>query len=171
MGLQNKGKWILFVTGIVWACLISVGIFYLWQYENTPGVSREISSQWPSDTHIRRINSRPTLVMFAHPQCPCTRASIGELAKIMTRYQARLAAYVVFVQPPDFPDDLENGDIRQSAQAIPGVAVLLDKNNLEAKRFHATTSGHTFLFDPQGQLLFSGGITISRGHAGDNPGS
>ena len=40
----------------------------------------------------------------------------------------------------------------------------------EAERFGAETSGHTFLFDPSGRLLFNGGITASRGHSGDNAG-
>jgi len=37
-------------------------------------------------------------------------------------------------------------------------------------RFGAETSGHTLLFDSGGRLLLSGGITDSRGHAGDNAG-
>jgi hypothetical protein len=32
------------------------------------------------------------------------------------------------------------------------------------------TSGQTFLYDARGTLLFSGGITGARGHAGDNAG-
>ena len=28
---------------------------------------------------IKLADDRPTLVMFAHPQCPCTRASVTEL--------------------------------------------------------------------------------------------
>jgi len=40
----------------------------------------------------------------------------------------------------------------------------------EAKRFGAETSGQTLLYDERGTLAFSGGITGSRGHAGDNAG-
>ena len=32
------------------------------------------------------------------------------------------------------------------------------------------TSGQTALYDPAGNLLFQGGITETRGHAGDNTG-
>jgi hypothetical protein len=45
-----------------------------------------------------------------------------------------------------------------------------DADGSEARRFGAETSGHTLLFDPNGSLLFSGGITASRGHAGRNAG-
>ena len=35
---------------------------------------------------------------------------------------------------------------------------------------HASTSGQTLLFDRDGDLIFSGGITGGRGHSGDNAG-
>lgn len=40
----------------------------------------------------------------------------------------------------------------------------------EAARFHAQTSGYIPLYDRDGRLMFQGGITMSRGHSGDNPG-
>ena len=48
--------------------------------------------------------------------------------------------------------------------------VVFDPDGVEARRFGAETSGHTLLFGADGRLLFSGGITASRGHAGDNAG-
>jgi hypothetical protein len=47
---------------------------------------------------------------------------------------------------------------------------LTDEKGTEAAKFVAETSGHTLVFDREGTLLFSGGITASRGHAGDNAG-
>ncbi len=46
-----------------------------------------------------------------------------------------------------------------------------DIQGREALRFGAATSGQTLLYDASGRLLFSGGITPARGHAGDNDGS
>ena len=40
----------------------------------------------------------------------------------------------------------------------------------EATRFGALTSGHVLLYGADAALLFSGGITASRGHVGENPG-
>jgi hypothetical protein len=45
-----------------------------------------------------------------------------------------------------------------------------DDAGREARRFNADTSGQTALYGRDGTLLFQGGITISRGHSGDNPG-
>jgi hypothetical protein len=61
-------------------------------------------------------------------------------------------------------------DLWRIALEIPGVTVQIDPKGEEAERFHVRTSGETLLYDRDGRLQFSGGITISRGHAGDNPG-
>jgi glyoxylase-like metal-dependent hydrolase (beta-lactamase superfamily II) len=79
-------------------------------------------------------------------------------------------AYVLFVKPPRASSDWDDTDLRRSAAAIPGVTVLTDKDGVEAARFGAQTSGHTLVFDRDGTLLFSGGITASRGHIGANAG-
>jgi hypothetical protein len=50
------------------------------------------------------------------------------------------------------------------------VTVIQDEDGLEARRFHATTSGHAIVYDARASLLFTGGITASRGHSGDNEG-
>jgi hypothetical protein len=50
------------------------------------------------------------------------------------------------------------------------VTVVMDDNGTEADRFGALTSGHTVLYSPAGHLEFSGGITLARGHVGENPG-
>jgi len=77
---------------------------------------------------------------------------------------------VLFVKPPGAGPDWDDTDLRRSAAEIPGVTVLTDENGTEAGRFGAETSGHTLVFDRRGALIFSGGITASRGHAGANTG-
>lgn len=122
------------------------------------------------DSRIERAPDRATLIMLAHPHCPCTRASIGELALLMAHAQGRVNAYVLFLKPQGFTDDWEKSDLWRSAAEIPGVSVLKDEGGVEAARFHAATSGQTVLYDATGRLLFSGGITGGRGHSGDNAG-
>jgi hypothetical protein len=88
----------------------------------------------------------------------------------MAHSQGRLSAYVVFIKPEGFTQDWNETDLWQNASNIPGVKVILDGNGREAHLFHAATSGQTVLYDAKGLLLFSGGITGSRGHFGDNAG-
>jgi hypothetical protein len=48
--------------------------------------------------------------------------------------------------------------------------VLDDEGGDQARIFGAATSGHVLLYRADGCLLFSGGITDSRGHAGASVG-
>ncbi len=141
----------------------------LFHYENTPGQVGALSQVWPA-SQIERATDRPTLVMLAHPHCPCTAASVAELAQMMARLQGKVASYVLFVKPKEADHTWDNTSLRRSAEAIPGVKVIFDAGGVEARSFGAETSGHTLLFGTDGRLLFSGGITASRGHAGDNAG-
>jgi hypothetical protein len=162
---------VLLVAGTIsWLLVISVGLWVLWGYENTSGKPAQPPHQWPADSRIQPAQDHATLVMLAHPHCPCTRATIGELASIMAHSQGRLTAYVLFLKPEGFVEDWEKTDLWRSAASIPGVTAMIDDEGAEATRFHAATSGQTLLYDANGRLLFSGGITGSRGHSGDNPG-
>lgn len=165
----NKGRFILIIACVAWTLMTGVGIHFLWNYENAHGPTAMVPAHWPANSRVRPATDRATLVMLAHPHCPCTRASIGELARLMAQADGRVTAYVLFVKPEGSADDWEKTDLWQSAASIPGVHVLVD-DGAEALRFHAVTSGQTALYDVAGRLLFSGGITASRGHSGDNAG-
>jgi hypothetical protein len=158
------------VLGFLWVAGIAVGMSILLNYENRPARTGTSTDIWPIDSAIQRVPSSPTLVLFAHPHCPCTRASIGELALIMARLRGQLTANVIFIRPKGTEENWEQTDLWRSAASIPGVNVWSDLNGVEASRFHAQASGETMLYSADGRLLFSGGITASRGHSGDNAG-
>lgn len=154
----------------LWIAALSFGLKVMANYQGAPGEVGSVPSSWPADATIERAPTGETLVMLAHPHCPCTRASVSELAQIMAHVQGKVRAYVLFLTPESSEADWENTDLRRTAAQIPGVTVLSDRDGAEARRFGAETSGHTLLFDSPGHLLFSGGITASRGHAGGNAG-
>ena len=161
---------VLLISAILWLCAVSTGLWMLWGYENSPGAGAQPPKRWPAESRMERAPDGMTLVMLAHPHCPCTRASIGELDSIMAHAQGRVTAYVLFLKPAGFADDWEKTDLWKSAASIPGVTALIDDDGIEAGRFQAATSGQTILYDAEGRLIFSGGITASRGHYGDNAG-
>ena len=155
---------------VVWVIAIAIGTRALLSYENTPGHTGSVPSRWPADSGIERATDRPTLVMLVHPQCPCTRASVAELAKIMARVHGQVRAYVLVAKPHDQGADWIDTAVWKAAKAIPEVSVLVDLDGEESRRFGAETSGHTIVFNSAGRLMFVGGITESRGHEGDNIG-
>ena len=158
------------LLGIAWTVAVAFGLRTLLAYESTPGTIGAVPGQWPSTSQIERLTDRPTLVMLAHPRCPCTRASVAELGQLMARMQGKIGAYVLFLKPRESGTEWEATELRRSAAAIPGVTVLSDVDGVEAHRFGAETSGHTLLFDRDGRRLFSGCITEFRGHVGDSTG-
>jgi hypothetical protein len=89
---------------------------------------------------------------------------------LLARTEGRVAAQVLFFKPDKFSGDWVHSDLWRSAAAIPGVVVREDTNGAQAHLFGAETSGYVLLYDTHGQLLFKGGITGSRGHAGENAG-
>lgn len=168
--MKSTTQSIVISCSVLWLSAIGVGVGMLWSYENSVGAAGYPPVHWPANTRIELASGEATLVMVAHPHCPCSRASIGELALIMTQCQGRVSAYVFFVRPEGFSDQWVKTDLWDSAARIPGVTVLDDEGGVEAARFNAVTSGMTMLYDARGELLFSGGITGSRGHSGDNDG-
>lgn len=152
-----------------WVVCVAAGVRALVVYENRLGAVATVPQSWPG-SRVPLAAGKMTLVMLAHPHCPCTRASIGELARIMAQADGRLAAYVLFAKPAQADADWDDSGLRRSAASIPGVTTLPDEDGAEAARFGAETSGYALLFAPDGRLLFNGGVTGSRGHAGDNAG-
>jgi hypothetical protein len=160
----------LWAAAALWLAGAVSGLWVLWIYDNTPGMAATTPARWPADTSIARSLEQPTLVLLAHPQCSCTRASLGELAEVLGRARSAPKTYVVFLKPSSFGDDWEKTDLWRTASALPNVTLVRDDDGHEARHFGAVTSGQTLLYDAEGELLFSGGITGARGHAGDNAG-
>jgi hypothetical protein len=109
--------------------------------------------------------------MTVHPQCACTSATLAELARVVARAPGETRVYVLAVIPKAPADsDWQHSSLLARAREIPGVQVVNDIDGVEARRFGGQTSGYTSVYSADGQLLFCGGITASRGHEGDNPG-
>jgi hypothetical protein len=153
-----------------WIALVGTGFFLLLQFEATAGQDGQPPASWPLASGIKRTSDRPTLLVFAHPRCPCTSATVGELDLLMTRCQGKADVCVLFYKPSDAEPSWEQTDTWYAAARIPGVSVLADPCGAEAARFCAETSGHALLYSPDGRLLFTGGITAARGHAGNSQG-
>jgi hypothetical protein len=159
------------VLAALWLIAVIAGLWVVWAYENAPGVAAAAPLHWPARTAITPATDRPTLVFLAHPQCTCTRASLGELGEVLARAPKLPKTYVLFLRPLAFDAGWEQTDLWRTAAAIPGVTVVRDDNGVEARRFGVATSGQTLLYDARGTMIFSGGITGSRGHQGENAGT
>lgn len=168
-GFAESERWVLFSI-VCWVLGVAVGLAALLRYSNTPGVSASPPAEWPANEPVARSYQGSNLLLFVHPQCPCSSASLDELAHIIACCRNAVTTTVFFSTPPQSPAGFEHGDLWKTAAAIPAVRVLVDQKAAAARRFGARTSGQTLLYDSQGRLLFNGGITAFRGHSGDNDG-
>ena len=154
----------------LWVLLVGAGFRSLLAYSLTSGEAAHAPAQWPAETALLSPAGGPTLLVFLHPRCPCSRATSGELALLMAQTPHGGDARVFFLRPAGVEDDWVETDLWRSVSSIPGVTVFRDDEGVEARRFGAATSGETMLYDKGGRLLFHGGITSGRGHSGDNDG-
>lgn len=155
---------------LLWLLGVFYGFRQVQRYNNAPGQAAAAPLSWPHNVALNRALGGATLVMAVHPHCPCTRASLANLAQLMARSQGQLSAVVVFLHYPGVSDSWMQTETWRQAQAIPGVQVVTDTNGVIARRFGALTSGQTCLYDAAGRLRFSGGLTAERGHEGDSGG-
>jgi hypothetical protein len=158
------------VSTLAWGGAIAIGLFVFGKYDAAPAPAGEPPSRWPSGSAIARPQTRPALLLFAHPQCPCTRASLDELIALMTHTRGLASVYVVFSAPPTASESWTHSSSWNYAASIPDVRVVLDKDSREAERFGVLASGHVLLYGTDGTLRFGGGITPARGRVGDNAG-
>jgi hypothetical protein len=70
----------------------------------------------------------------------------------------------------DLAENWKESEIARDIASCPDVNIIFDKRGAEAKRFRIATSGHVVVYDPNGRLSYSGGITAARGLRGDNYG-
>jgi hypothetical protein len=154
----------------LWLLSVGAGAKVAWDYQTTAGAPGEPPGRWPAASAIAAPSNGATLLLIAHPHCPCTKASVGELARVMARLPGRVSAHVLVYRPSEFAAGWERTEVWSAAERIPGVAVRVDVDGAEAALFGAATSGQVLLYDAGGRLRFNGGITSARGHLGESPG-
>src|SRR5262245_44591735 len=111
LSLPRKVPVVTSATALIWLSSIVVALALIAKYSNAPGRSGAIPQHWPAQSLIVPDSKRPTLIMFAHPHCPCTRASLGELDALMARCRGQFSTHVVFVKPAGLTDDLSKTEL------------------------------------------------------------
>jgi hypothetical protein len=161
---------LLLVGGLILWSLAVLALFGFAEITDSAPGDIAKASQWPAATQFKLSDSRSTLIMFVHPQCPCSRASLEELDRLVSVSPNSAQVTISFIDPINSTKDWLHTDLWDHALRIPGATVFADKDCAESKKFSAFTSGTVVLYSPAGQEIFRGGITDSRGHEGDNPG-
>ena len=152
----------------IWGLLVGSGMLVLGAYASRPGDAGAAPPRWPTETSLPLSDHVPTLLFFVHPRCPCSRASVAELSVVASQCGQRVAIQVVLLQPERPSQATGWSNIEADLAELPQATIRPDPGGVETRRFGIATSGHVLLYDPGGRLLFGGGITLARGHQGDN---
>lgn len=157
----------LLVT-FVWAFVLVAGTVALNVYGLTEGPRGAAPTEWP--TELGERTARLGMVVYAHPRCPCTRATLWESAELVAASEGELQVEVLFYVPEGEPASWAHGDLWSIAQETPNTTPRVDPGGRLAAAHGALTSGHCRVYGPGGALLFDGGLTASRGHQGTSAG-
>ena len=148
--------WLLAVA----ACLSGLGA-YSWQ----PGQPSDVADELPSGVPVE-LGPRGALVIFVHPHCPCSLASLEEVARILRDStdapQIELFAFI----PRSEEEGWVDGRIWRRAAELGEIRRRLDRAGDLARELGVTTSGHVIAYGPDGARRFDGGVTAGRGHLG-----
>lgn len=147
-----------------------LGVCTLYDYSTRPGQHANAPHIWPQETNVPARPGRSQVLVFIHPHCPCTRATLYQLERLQAAVGGRIATTLVICIPHGVAGDWHQTDLYRSAAAMADTTVHLDRGSTQAAAFGVKTSGHVLVYDPTGSLIYSGGITSGRGHAGANPG-
>ena len=135
----------------------------------SPSLSIAPAHPTPPSTRQTSLGSTtlPTLLVFIHPQCSCTHATLTQLDQVLHSVQVPVQVELAIYQLPLKSKSSQTFDpaqfLHQPFRSIP------DTGGSLAKRFGAATSGEILLYAANGRLLFQGGITPSRSDTTPGP--
>ena len=147
----------------VW--VLAAGYFglQLMAFDSTPGARAMAPQNWPVESAILRRTGHMQLLMFVHPECTCSIASLEQLRTLASQLGSQLETHVVLWHRS------VGANNRNWPKESGGAAIVDDQNGSEARRFGAKTSGQTLIYDEVGRLIYAGGLTVLRGEAGGEP--
>jgi hypothetical protein len=167
--------WIKICVVLSWVGAVFWVMSLIGRYEGTPGEAATVPTQWPQNCSIKPNPAKQTLLFFLHPRCACSLASMQEFKHALQHFArtANLSSEnidinCVFTCPDTNYTEWTNTVLVNRAREIPDATIRFDRNGTIINQFHVTTSGHVLLYSKNGKLMYSGGVTLARGHEGNN---
>ena len=150
---------------LVWASATGAALAHFWRYAATPGAA---ASAVPE--RIAASQGKSRVRVFLDARCPCSRATVAELARVAARLSNPTEFQVLFAAADESDSSWKSSSLYEDVSRLPGVTVFADVGGARARSYGIATSGQVLAYRPDGTLAFAGGVTGSRGHEGDNDG-
>ena len=160
--MNSTRKFVLFF----WIVTSLYGIYFSINYSSTPGESSKWSEPWPEQSQLKFEPDKFNFVVFLHPECDCSKATLNQIEEIVKDAGSEKIHYLaVFLLPEKMRIAWGESDLLKRTRGIKNLQIYIDDQK-EFQRFGVKTSGQTLIFGPSKDLLFSGGLTVARGHIG-----
>lgn len=164
---QPASRIFLMALSALWCLGVFAGFTWLTTYAATAGKPATPPKQIQL-TPFSQVSSNEQLLVFLHPHCSCSQATLHELDRVLASVAHKPDVHIFFADVREH-DSIKTSALWQQAQLIDDAKISIDENDL-AQQLSVHTSGGMLLYNMDGKLLFNGGITASRGHEGDNAG-
>lgn len=167
-GRGASPSWLLFFA---WLLFLSAGSAALARHEFSGAFPTAVAASWPGSGAIALDGQRDSLLLFIHPRCPCTPATLVELDRLLADFPEAFRVHIIVPVPESAAPEWRGGRAVEAAHRLPGARVSFDSGGMLAERFGARESGTVFVYAPDGTRRFAGGLTASRGHEGASAGN
>jgi len=164
---SSQRVWVIAL--LIWLSAIALGYSWLFRYSFAAGKTMAAPSTIPESLAPAKPPARAQLFIALHPRCPCSRATVRELARILSRSADASEVTVLMYKPAGEPNGWIEGALLNDCRRM-NCRVRIDPDGRLAAGLGSLTSGGVALYGVDGKLHYQGGITASRGHEGDNIG-
>jgi len=117
---------------------------------------------------LAKRSDRVRLLLAVHTMCPCSSATLKNILGLSQTERNRLDITIVVTGPGATPNSSAQNVCL--ARSIQGANLVFCSESEAVRIYHARTSGQAFIYALSGKLVFSGGLTESRGTQGDSVG-
>jgi hypothetical protein len=153
-----------------WAAAVFTAAGVLMWTSLQPGSPAEPPATLPASAATFQRTGLPTVFVELHPHCPCSRATIVNLEGALNTPNHNTNVVALIYLPQGRATNWTQTDTVQRLSAFPSVRTVMDPDGRTAATLGMKTSGQIVAYDTNARLVFSGGITPSRGHEGDSAG-
>src|SRR2546430_17192775 len=95
---RRIGTLIIGILAAIWVTAGVSGQRVMLNYDYTAATAGGPPSKWPHESLLPRTRGVPTIVVVAHPHCPCSRATVEQLDRLIARLQGHGSAVVGLVR-------------------------------------------------------------------------
>lgn len=155
----------LWRLSLLWGLVVLAAFVAIAVYAKTPGREELPPPRW-GQFLPKLLDGHWRLVMAIHPQCPCSRASLVNLQRVLERHAATVTVDLYVYRPTDTELAWSDTPLVRLASQMPTLSLHDDIESRKARAFGIRTSGGVVLYSPEGEVVFYGGVTPSRGHEG-----